>query len=377
MPIIKREHLTPIILSSALFIAGAAVLAHPRLSPQRRPDLQAKPLSQSSSGQQIDLVLAIDTSSSMDGLIDGARQQLWETVGQLGRMDPKPTLRVGLISYGNTGYEKGEGWVRVDSDLTSDLDAIYAKLFALRTHGGDEYVARALHVAATRLSWEQGARTRRLFVIAGNEAADQDPEYSLDQALVEAQRGNIQVNTIYCGSAQNYESALWQTVAVRGLGKYAQIDHNAAVAVNTPVDKKLADLSSALNATYVSYGKNGAARSMNQAAQDQNAASLGTAAAAARAVAKSSQLYRNADWDLVDAAKDGKLDRIKDEDLPAELRSLSPVERKAVLLKKSEEREQLQKQINELSTERSGYIRAKKAKMPARKSLDVAMDSLL
>src|SRR5438132_4928186 len=83
--------------------------------------------------RHVDVVIALDTSSSMDGLIDSARQKLWDIVLLLGKAQPQPILRVGLISYGNTNYDSSVGWVRKESDLTGDLDKIYSKLFALRT----------------------------------------------------------------------------------------------------------------------------------------------------------------------------------------------------------------------------------------------------
>ena len=367
--------LTPIILSTAITLLGGAAIykARPHAQPQTPPPIAQKA---PQSAQRIDLVLALDTSSSMDGLIDGARQQLWDTVAQLGRMEPRPNVRVGLISYGNTSYDAASGWVRIDSDLTTDLDAIYARLFALRTNGGDEYVARALHTASTRFAWSSEPGARKMFIVAGNEAADQDPLIPLQQALREADAQGIQVNSIYCGSEANLESQLWRGLALNGHGKFAAVDHNAAVAVATPVDQELARLSQQLNGTYVAYGQAGAARAMNQQAQDNNAATLGAPAAAARAVAKSSALYRNAEWDLVDAAKEGKLAQIKDEELPEELRKLSPSDRQTYLTKKSAEREELNQRISELSAQRMMHKKAIQAKSPPRKSLDGAMERL-
>ena len=37
--------------------------------------------------------------------------------------------------------------MRKDAELTTNLDDVYEKLFALRTNGGSEYVARAVHDA--------------------------------------------------------------------------------------------------------------------------------------------------------------------------------------------------------------------------------------
>src|SRR5262245_10386222 len=157
--------------------------------------------------RRVDLVIALDTSSSMDGLIDSARQKLWDVVNLLATAKPQPELRVGLISYGNDGYDRNVGWVRKESDLSRDLDGIYAKLFALRTNGGTEYVARATTAAVTQMQWDQSPQTLKMLFVAGNEPADQDPSIPVDQAIRRARDRGIFVNTIYCGSDSAGEAA--------------------------------------------------------------------------------------------------------------------------------------------------------------------------
>ena len=105
----------------------------------------------------VDLCLCLDTSNSMDGLIDAAKRKLWDVVNDLARVQPKPHLRVALLSYGNNGYPKDEGWVRTDSPFTEDLDFISERLFALKTWGGEEYVGRVLDLAPV----QAGLRLRR------------------------------------------------------------------------------------------------------------------------------------------------------------------------------------------------------------------------
>src|SRR5688572_3640721 len=54
--------------------------------------------------KRIDLVLALDTSNSMDGLIGSAKARLWDVVNELARAKPMPELRVALLTYGNDSY---------------------------------------------------------------------------------------------------------------------------------------------------------------------------------------------------------------------------------------------------------------------------------
>src|ERR1700742_1667517 len=130
---------------------------------------QVQPQQQLQPAKKVDLVIALDTSSSMDGLIDSARAKLWDVVNLLSHAKPQPQLRVGLISYGNDGYDARVGWVRKDSELTTNLDDVYEKLFALRTNGGSEYVARAVHDATADMKWDQDQGTLKIIFVAGNE----------------------------------------------------------------------------------------------------------------------------------------------------------------------------------------------------------------
>src|SRR5207237_1109340 len=90
--------------------------------------------------KNIDVVLYLDVSNSMDGLIGSAKTKLWYIVNDLAKIKPTPNLRVGLYSYGNDGYDAKIGWIRKEVDLTTDLDTIYQKLNGLTTNGGTEYV---------------------------------------------------------------------------------------------------------------------------------------------------------------------------------------------------------------------------------------------
>ena len=70
----------------------------------------------------IELAICLDTSGSMDGLINSARQKLWTIVNDLAKAEPTPTLRVALLSYGNDGNNPENGWVKVETPFTEDLD---------------------------------------------------------------------------------------------------------------------------------------------------------------------------------------------------------------------------------------------------------------
>jgi hypothetical protein len=331
-----------------------------------------------SATKHVDLVIALDTSSSMDGLIDAARAKLWDVVNVLSHARPAPILRVGLISYGNDGYDARTGWVRKDAELTTNLDDVYEKLFALRTNGGSEYVARAVHDATIDMKWEQDPSSLKIIFVAGNEPANQDPQIPVERALGEARQHGIFVNAIYCGGDAAYEAAGWRQVASLGSGKYAAIDQNRVVAINTPMDSELAKLSNELNKTYVGYGAVAKEKADKQAAMDGLSGAAGAPVAASRAAAKASTLYRNDEWDLVDARAHGKKDvaHMKPADLPAPMQSMNEEQRTQYLDGKAHERADLQKRIADLSQRRDQFISAERKKQAAGpKTFDDAVTS--
>jgi hypothetical protein len=326
---------------------------------------------QQAAAKVVQVALCLDTSSSMDGLIDSAKRKLWDVVNDLAKARPAPKLHVALYSYGNNAYDPKTGWVRQEIDLTSDLDRVAEKLSALRAtsiRGGDEYVARVCREAVERLRWSDDARTLKVIFVCGNESAEQDPELKLKAVAESAVRKGIIINTIYCGSPLDGDAPAWREFARLGEGRFAAIDQNRGiVTIATPHDKELADLSGKLNKTYCFAGKDGKELAENQQKQDDNALRLGAATAASRATSKAGGLYRFGGQDLVERLRqDPKFDvkKIAVEELPPELRKLKPDEREKHLRKLAAERAAIQERITELSDKRDSYIREELKKRP-------------
>ena len=76
------------------------------------PLATAAPNGCGSENRVIELAICLDTSGSMDGLLNSARQKLWTIVNDLAKAGPTPTLRVALLSYGNDGHNPENGWVK-------------------------------------------------------------------------------------------------------------------------------------------------------------------------------------------------------------------------------------------------------------------------
>lgn len=313
----------------------------------------------------VDVVIALDVSGSMSGLIESAKQRLWDVVNELGRAQPQPNLRIAIMSYGNPQYGANNGFVKIDLPFTNNLDAVNQTLFSFGTDGGDEYVARVIHKSVHELDWSRNDDALRILFVAGNEEATQDPSISVASATQAAANAGIVVNTIYCGAENDNVAAGWREVAGQTNGLYASIDQNSAAVANiaTPMDQDLADLNQALNKTYIVYGEEGGRNRDNQLEQDANAASMSPSAMASRAVTKASTLYDSSDWDIVGAVEAGKdLAEIKVEDLPAKMQAMDKVEREQYVEEIVVERKALQAQIGKLDEQRRDYISNERSK---------------
>lgn len=326
----------------------------------------------------IDLVICLDTSGSMSGLINAAKQKLWDIVNELATAKPKPHLRVALYAYGTPSFGAETGYVHKQIDLTDDLDAVYGKLTALVTNGGDEYVARVVRTSVLEQPWSAEKDALKIIVVAGNEPATQDRQYTTADVCKDAITRGIIVNAIYCGSPTNSEADGWRDVARAADGQFASIDQDrGTIVVSTPFDQKLAALGGEINRTYLAYGVRAAEGQAMQAAADTSAKAASPAVFASRAVAKAGGQYRNASWDLVDAMsqKDFDLAKMKEAELPAEMKPMTPDQRRAHLDAMAKKRADVQQQINQLNVQRQKFIaeEMKKGGRSADKAFDAAM----
>ncbi|MBO6533658.1 MAG: VWA domain-containing protein [Muricauda sp.] len=312
--------------------------------------------------QYVKIALLLDTSNSMDGLINQAKAQLWDIVNEFTHAkcgnDLRPSLQIALYEYGNDNLSSQEGYIRQVLGFSKDLDEISEKLFSLTTNGGEEYCGQVIHTSLKQLDWGKNADDLKMIFIAGNEPFTQG-KLNFKHAAANAKEKDVIVNTIFCGNYEQGISTMWKQGATLTGGEYMAIDHNRQVVhIATPYDDVIIRLNSKLNNTYVSYGAMGRQKKELQSVQDANAATLQEDVIVKRAVSKSSRLYKNSQWDLVDAAEADAtvISELEDEELPAELQGKSEKEIKAYIDQKKAEREDIQKQIQELNAKREAYI---------------------
>jgi hypothetical protein len=373
---------TTTIAALALFTAfsSAKPAPDPRITADK-PTVDPPAVIDGEAENRIQIAILLDTSSSMDGLIDQAKTQLWKVVNTFidAKRDGKaPFVEVALYEFGNNNNAAGNDWIRLVSPMTRDLDQLSRDLFALKTNGGEEYCGAVVQRALGDLAWDTRETTYKAIFIAGNEPFTQG-RVDARSVCKDALAKGIVVNTIHCGNRQQGIDGAWHDGAALGGGEFLVIDQDAAVAhIDAPQDKRISDLSLKLNGTYLGWGKRRMEAAENQKQADEAAAAnADTGASVERAVCKASGNYSNAAWDLVDALREKKIDpaTLKVEELPEEMKNIPPAERTAFIEKAAKERAAIQDEIKELSKKRDAHVaeELKKNAEGGAKTLDQAM----
>ena len=328
--------------------------------------------------QVIKVALLLDTSNSMDGLINQAKAQLWEIINELSYAKygiQKPDLEIALYEYGNDRLESSDGYIRQVLSFSTDLDEISEKLFSLTTNGGKEYCGQVITSSLDGLKWGKSKNDLRLIFIAGNEPFTQG-KINYKEAVSDAKEKDVIINTIYCGDYNTGISGMWKDGAELGGGDYMTINHNKKIVhIVTPYDSDIIILNKKLNKTYIYFGGQGYLKFANQSAQDTNALELSEEVVVKRAVSKSNRLYDNSGWDLVDKSKKEKIDysKIERKKLPKELQNLSDEELKKYVEKQNTIRSEIKAKINELNKKRKIFIAKKQSESMKKNELESVM----
>jgi len=321
--------------------------------PGQKPAFDQKPL--------IQIALLLDTSDNMSSLIEQTQSQLWQIVNELAsyrQYGQTPQLQVALFEFGKSRIPASQGHLQMTLPFTGDLDAVSEQLFNLTAQGGPKYCGKAIQTAVDSLFWSGAQDDIKVIFIIGCEPFNQGPvEYR--RACEAAVAQGIVVNTIYCGDHQVGIANEWQDAADLTGGMYLSIDQDQTeVYIEAPQDKRIAELAFNLNDTYIPFGPQGSVGLDNQNAQDQNALDAGEAVILRRALLKSSLLYLNPDWDLVDAVKEKiiRLENIEKADLPPKLQKMTLQQQQAYVEALSRQRSAIRRQIQQLSLQRIKYV---------------------
>ncbi|MBY0232845.1 MAG: VWA domain-containing protein [Gemmataceae bacterium] len=314
----------------------------------------------------VEVVFCLDTTGSMSGLIDGAKAKIWSICNQIASGKPTPDLKVGLVAY----RDKGDAYVTKVTDLSSDLDAIHKELKTYTADGGGdepEHVNQALYDAVHKIKWSADKKTLKIVFLVGDAAPHMDytDDVKYPETCKKAVEKGIIINTVLCGTSDSAKKA-WVDISDKAKGSFVAIPQDGGVVIaRTPFDEKMEKLNGELTKTVLVWG----GREKQQADREKNEASLGLKGdSAAGRIAYQAKNAQAAAYCLADQVKRGevKLEAIKKEELPAELKKLDLKGQKEYLKKLDDKRADLNKQVLELDKERSAWI-AKKTAEEAKK----------
>lgn len=315
----------------------------------------------------IDVVFVLDTTGSMSGLIQTAKEKIWSIATTMASAQPTPRVRIGLVAY----RDRGDAYVTRRVDLSDDLDSVYAALMDFAADGGGdapESVNAGLSVAVNEMSWEQNAQAYRAVFLVGDAPphTDYQDEAQFPEIVTQARQKGIVVNAIQCGDMQG-TAAPWASIAKLGGGDYFQVEQaGGAVAYSTPYDSELAALTARLDATRLYYGSDDERAEMEakKSATDKLNSLASDEAKARRGVFNMSAGGRKnllGKKELVAAVTDGDvaLESIAPEELPAAMRPMALEEQKEHVEKLVQEREEVRVRMRELAETRQAFIRKK------------------
>jgi hypothetical protein len=305
---------------------------------------------------RIEVVFVLDTTGSMSGLIDGAKQKIWAIANRLASGEPRPELRIGLVAY----RDRGDDYVTRKTDFTGDLDTVYADLLALQAQGGGdfpEHVGQGLSDAIDGMQWSSGDRVLRLVFLVGDAPPHDDYQDGpgTGELTARARAKGIVINTVQCGD--NHDTALaWRRIAAAAGGDYTSIAQDGGVvAVATPFDTQLWELNNQLTRTVLTYGT--AEQQRNSHVKLGNRASM-SVSAAAEAASYSAKASRMNEEDLLGALEGGKaLADIPREHLPADMQAMSQEAQAAHVAGVRAKRDALNAEIREVSAKRDAFLR--------------------
>ena len=369
----------------AIFVAtAAAVVLYPAKQSTgtvTHPPVKPIPIVAPPSNERpkIEVVFVLDTTGSMGGLIQAAKDNIWSIASSMASARPAPEIKMGLVAY----RDRGDEYVTRVVDLSSDLDSMYATLIDFQAAGGGdgpESVNKALADALHSISWSQDPNSYKVVFLVGDAPPHMDypGEARFPEIVAEANAAGIVVNTIQCGN-NSFTTRQWMQIAQLSNGRYFQVGQTgSAVAFASPFDADIARLAAELDSTRIFYGSDEQQEKMREkvAATDKLHKFSSVESQARRAAfnvsagGKSNFLGEN---ELVDDIASGRVDlgEIDPAKLPEPMQAMSPGKQLDLLAQTASKRAELQGQIQALAGQRQAFLNEKvEATGAAEASLD-------
>jgi hypothetical protein len=159
--------------------------------------------------------------------IEVVKTQIRAMMARVQSGQPRPVVRVGLVTY----RDHGDEYVTRSWPLTQDLDDIEAALASLVADGGGdtpEAVSEALQAAVADMNWEESQKTGRLLFLIGDAGPHPGSEGWRQYAALARQKG-IKVHTWGCSGIVDSGEAEFREMARAAGGQFEFLTYRQEV----------------------------------------------------------------------------------------------------------------------------------------------------
>ncbi|WP_033958195.1 vWA domain-containing protein [Psychroserpens jangbogonensis] len=324
-----------------------------------------------------EIVFCLDATGSMSGLIDTAKEKIWDIVTDLAQNEDIDTLKMGMVFY----RDRGDVFVTKQIPISIDLDEVYADLLEIRADGGGdtpESVNQALVESVNNMKWSSDKNTYKTIFVVGDCPPHMD--YSNDikytESCKQAAIKGITINTIKLGNSCSEAIVHFKKMSECTNGAYLKLDQDAQdYTIATPYDSEINSASKDIDNSRMYYGSSVVRReNYDKKEKSMKVYDDGSETAnSSRAEYKSSKTGRKGAYgtnEIINDYNDGKLelDKIKDDQLPKELRGLSISEKETIILDLSNERKENYSKLQDLIKMKKEYIKSKESEQTNKSS---------
>jgi Mg-chelatase subunit ChlD len=313
---------------------------------------------------KIEVVFVLDTTGSMSGLIEAAKNKIWSIATTMAQANPSPEVKMGLVGY----RDRGDDYITTISALSIDLDKVYKDLMQYSAYGGGdspESVNQALHEAVNKLQWDESPNTYKVIFLVGDESPHMDyqDDIKYQESCALANKKGIIINTIQCGNSPTTVK-YWIEIANKGKGTYFQISQNGgSIVYESPYDKEINKISEELDNSRIYYGnsediKNGQKRQEWSKEINNKASVSSLASRACYNNSKTGEANAFSNKELINDIEKSivKLEDLSDDQLPEEIKKIKKENRKATIESNIKKRKDLKDKLDKLTNSRQIFI---------------------
>lgn len=185
---------------------------------------------------RLDVLFLLDATGSMGDEITQIQSTIEEIAGRIDQFDPRPELRLGLVSY----RDSGDAYVtNLDSNFTSDVAGFREALLQVRADGGGdtpEDLNSGLEVAIRQMSWQRDS-VRLIFLVADAPAhLDYGQEFDYATAAREAVLKGIKIYPIGASNTSDVAEYQFRQLAQQTLGSFIFLTYQPGQSGGAPGD---------------------------------------------------------------------------------------------------------------------------------------------